>query len=230
MARDSMASGSMTRASAACGSPNWSSARSSNTAGGLTVKFFPRMPQRFGSATPEQPVSFTTNAAAAAGSSGGFTFTVREATLFGIGLENLTVKSDGDDTWSIDAEAVIPAPVPVSSVAAQFGIKDGDFAFGGGEATFAEPGLPLGNPIILLQKVRVRVEVDAGEDTKCVPRVGEHTYRFDELRAYFVSIGWTPQQAYEFMPDLRVDYGFPDFALCGGVTLTAGPRSSALRS
>ena len=59
----------------------------------------------------------TTNAASAAQAP--FSFTIRDAEVFGVGLERLTVRYDGGDDWDIAATATVPAPVPVSMPVAE---------------------------------------------------------------------------------------------------------------
>lgn len=196
------------------------------SAGGLNLRFFPRLPQKYGGVSPQQAVEVPIGgtASARAAQNGGFSFEVSDAEVFGVGLENLLVSYDGDDSWDVAATVTVPAPVPISRITGEFGINDGDFAYGGASAEFTEPGVPLGS-FILLQEVHFRIEVDAAEDTECVPHTGIVVLSMKPFRDLLVEEGFmTREEANEAIPDIQYDHGYPEFALCGGVKLTAGPQ------
>lgn len=187
------------------------------------IELFPVMPQGMGGATPAKPTVLRPGAGAAA-QSGAFTFSVPSGALGPIGLKNLTVSYDGDGLWQIAGSVALPDPIPYD-IKAALGIDKGAFSYGEAEVDNLNVG-PFG-PGIYLQRIKFRIEVKPTPKTStCVRHIGKE--KFDTWSA-LLSAGFSaadlkqsglgPEPRY-----LDLDHGFPDFALCGEVGLTAGPK------
>lgn len=173
------------------------------------AKVYVALPAQFGGATSGTPVTLG-GVAKAAGAEDAFSFSVPTAALGPIGLDKLIVSYDGVNLWEIEAGIKLPAPAAVD-LTGKAGIRStGKFAYGEAEAKFPG-GLPLGGPIpVMLERIKFRIEVDPPE-SECVPDTGKKPLYWPEF---------LPKP-----PNLptHIDYGYPTFALCGEVALTAGP-------
>ncbi len=170
------------------------------------------LPAQFGAPTSDEPIVVTPGKAGAS-SAGALHFGVANASIGPIGLDRLDVAFDGEDLWTISAKVKLPPPIPYT-VEGDAGIRGGAFEHAGAAIDFGTPGIgPLGP--VFLQRISFRIEIKP-KRSKCVPHTGVEV--LDQRKLLHEITGrW-----YD-VPDIKVDYGIPTFALCGEVGLTAGP-------
>lgn len=182
----------------------------------MQAQVYVAMPAQFGGATSGTPVTLGAGVARAAGADDAFSFSVPNAALGPIGLDTLKVTYDGIDLWEVEASISLPAPAAVN-IRGAAGIRDtGRFAYGEAEMAW-DHGFALGGPIpVFLQRIKFRIEVEPGESARCVPNVGKKEIVYPKGAPRPVGV---PER-------FTIDFGYPTFALCGEVVLTAGPAVS----
>jgi hypothetical protein len=183
--------------------------------GSSKLGLFLALPQQFGGATSDQPITLRPGAATTAASSP-LSFEVRDAAVGPIGLHHLKVTYDGVDLWEISAKVGLPDPIPYT-IEGDAGVRGGEFEHAGAAVDFGSPGVGPFGPVFL-QRIAFRIEIKP-KKSKCVPHIGVET--FDQQKFMQDTFGWTFDPP---LPDVKIDYGIPTFALCGDVKLTAGPN------
>lgn len=183
-----------------------------NSDGTSTFKIHLALPQQFGGASSEQPITFSPGGVTAAGEA--FQFTVEDAAIGPVGLDELTVKYDGEDFWEVFADVQLPEPISYG-IEGGAGIRGGNFEYAKGALDFGSPGVGPFGPVFL-QRISFRIEIKP-QKSECVPKIGVEVFDLRE-ELHEITGKW-----YDVDP-VVVDHGIPTFALCGGVKLTAGPQ------
>lgn len=174
--------------------------------GQTRLKLYLALPSKLGGATSASPVNVDTNASA------GFMFKIATASLPGLSMSHLTVKHNGQSSWSIDAQVKLPNPVPLK-VTGGLAVKAGSFQSLHANRSFGAGGPHYGP--ITLKKLSFAVELNP-KVSKCVPKIGKETV--DMAKLYKQVTGST----FNAKP-VVIDHGKPTLAMCGDIGLSAGP-------
>ena len=179
--------------------------------GGVRLGLYFALPKQFGGATSSAPVNVDLGVAGAS-ANGAFTFKVAQGGLPGLPLTNLIASFQGVTQWSIDASVALPQPIPLK-LNGGIAVNDGIFASLYGNASFGAGGPKYGP--VTLKKLSFAVELNP-KVSKCVPKVGKETINVSDLLYQLTG--------YHFnVPNQVIDHGNPVMALCGNVSLAAGP-------
>ena len=179
--------------------------------GGVRLGLYFALPKQFGGATSSAPVNVDLGVAGAS-ANGAFTFKVAQGGLPGLPLTNLVASFQGVTQWSIDASVALPQPIPLK-LNGGIAVNNGLFASLYGNASFGAGGPKYGP--VTLKKLSFAVELNP-KVSKCVPKVGKETINVSallyQLTGYHINV-----------PNQVIDHGYPVMALCGNVSLAAGP-------
>lgn len=196
--------------------------------GGFAARIVAAAPAIFGPSgagpTGNEVSDFTIpGAQAAAAQSGGFTIGRFDMEIGGVAIEDALLHYSGDDDWDIAGTFRLKEPVKTPfALKGAAGIRDGDFAYLSAELN---ANLPTPLPGLTLTSLGFDMDLGAGIETACVPRVGVKRISMASTRAFLMQwVGFTEEMAYKSVPDFDADYGRPSFALCGSVGFRYGPK------
>ena len=179
--------------------------------GGVRLGLYFALPSQFGGATSSAPVNVDLGVAGAS-ANGAFTFKVAQGGLPGLPMTNLVASFQGVTQWSIDASVALPQPIPLK-LTGGIAVNNGLFASLYGNASFGAGGPKYGP--VTLKNLSFAVELNP-KVSKCVPKVGKETINVSNLLYQLTG--------YHFnVPNQVIDHGNPVMALCGNVSLAAGP-------
>ena len=176
--------------------------------GGLRLSLYFALPSQFGGGSSSLPTNVDLGVAAAS-ANGALTFKVKAGGLPGLPLANLVATFQGVTQWSIDADVALPQPFPFT-VKGGISVDNGVFASLYGSVS----GGPKFGPVTL-KKLSFAVELNP-KVSKCVPKVGKETINVSQLLYQATGFHFN-------VPNQVIDHGNPIMALCGNVSLTAGP-------
>ncbi len=169
------------------------------------------LPSSVGGGTSAGPVNVDLGGASVSGLHA-FTFKVPYGGLPGINLRDLIVSYDGNGLWDINAGVRLPQPLPLD-VGGDAGIRDGQFDHLSVNASYGANGPHLGPVTLKRLSFTVQMQPKVGQ---CVPKIGKET--IDLAKLLFQTTG----QHFNIAP-VVIDHGYPLLALCGNVSITAGP-------
>src|SRR3954464_4975714 len=170
------------------------------------------LPAKLGGGTSSSPVALDLGGANAS-SLGAFAFKVPVGSLPGLNLRDLTVSYDGDGLWDIAGGVGLPNPTPLN-INGDIGVRNGVFEHLQASASYGNGGPQLGP--ITLRRISFRVEL-LPKVSQCVPKIGKETIDIAKLVLQATGI-------HVNAPPVVIDHGKPVLALCGDVSLTAGPK------
>jgi hypothetical protein len=119
------------------------------------------LPAKLGGATSAQPVAIQAGAGAPP-----VVFSIPKTHIAGLDLFAMTVRSDGDASWSVDAKVQLPQPLNLK-VGASVGIRNGAFEHFSSDTSFGSGG-PFAGPVHL-KRLSFNVEADPFK-SKCAPK------------------------------------------------------------
>jgi hypothetical protein len=174
--------------------------------------------------TSAQSVTFTATDAtqASMAQAGPFTMSLNELEVGGVGIRKATLRYSGDDDWDIAGTFLLNEPIPLGvEIDAKAGIRDGAFGYLDAATTFPGNGIPVPGTGVNLDYLRFALDLGAGIETPCVPRIGKKKVSFLPVRQMFAAYHGISNpnepKLYNLMPDLQLDYGVPKFQACGTV-------------
>ncbi len=112
------------------------------------------LPAALGGATSAQPVAVTT------GAQPPVVFSIMHGSLHGLGLSGMTVRSDGADSWGIDAKVQLPQPIGLK-VTGGLSVKNGKFS-----QLYSTTSLGSKHGPVHLKRLSFAVEADPAK-SKC---------------------------------------------------------------
>jgi hypothetical protein len=170
------------------------------------LKLHFKLPDKLGGATTSSPVNIEP------GSSAPVSFTIKHGGLPGMSLSSMTVTHESQTTWSIEGKVALPHPVPLT-LGASIGVKDNSFSHLYTNSTFGASGPNFGP--LTLRKLSFNVVLDP-KPSPCVPKLGKETVDMKSL------LKQTTGEWFNVKP-VVIDHGYPQAAMCGDISLTAGP-------